>query len=147
MFIPFGSKSGKRLQSLSLQFWPWPLAGLFSCQARVRDGCERFPAARLGLGQEGALNRDSSKHQTQPLPAPSAEQGKTELSQQADVWCRISSLVLFCYFLKMSSGVSPESAGPREPRAALANAMPWEHLLLPSSAGRLPPPCPGLRLS
>lgn len=128
---------GCRVSVCSLGRGPW-LSD--SVARRVSAMAATLPGSVAGAGQEGALGRDSSKHQTRPLPAPSAEQGKTELSQQADVWCGISSLVLFCYFLKMSSGVSPGSAGLQEPRAALANAMPWEHLHLPALGSGSPEP-------
>lgn len=128
LFIPFGNKSGKRLRSLGFQSWPRPPAEWLSCQASVRDSRELFLAARLGAGGgRGLWAGTASDTRHSPLPAPRAQQGKTKLSQQADVWCRISSLVLFCYFLKMSSGMDPKSAGLREPRATPANAMPQEH--------------------
>lgn len=132
LFIPFGSKSGKKLQGLGFQCWPWPLAEWLSCQAS--NVCDAASASRQpgwGLWAGTASNTTHS-----PLPAPSAEREKeTKLSQPADVWCRISSLALFCYFLKVSSGTIPKCAGLREPRATAASSLPWEHLF-PSLVSR-----------
>lgn len=53
LFIPFGSKSGKRLQSLSFQPWPWPLAGLPGECPRLQRALPGSPAgAGAGGGSE-----------------------------------------------------------------------------------------------
>lgn len=92
LFIPFGSKSGKRLWSLGFQSWPRPPAEWLSCQASVRDSRECFPAARLGAGGgRGLWAGTASNTRHSPLPAPRAQQGKKDKTFPTS-WCLVQDL-------------------------------------------------------
>lgn len=97
LFIPFGSQSGKRLQSRfpALAMAPGGVAQLPG---------ERFPAVRLGLGLWAGTPDPASA-------SPICRAG--EETQNFPNKLMLGSLLLFSYFLKMSSGMSPKSAGLR----------------------------------
>lgn len=134
LFVPFGSGSGKRLQSLGLRAGLWPPAEWLSSQASIPDLSARLPGSpapawgrRDGRGLRGGTcfgyqtERSASSMRT--------AKRKTKLSSTSPRLVRdLFPPVLFCAFLKMSSGTNPKSGGRKEPRAPPAEAVPWERL-------------------
>lgn len=128
LFIPFGSRSGKRLQSLSFQSWPWPLTELPGECPRLQQA---LPGSPAGAGAGGG----SEQRQLQtPGTAPcqlylQSKEGKTKLLFPGPTLL-LSKNVFWC---------KPKL---REPRETRANTMLWEHRLpsLPALGSGSPVP-------
>lgn len=146
LFIPFGSKSGKKLQGLGFQCWPWPLAEWLSCQAS--NVCDAASASRQpgwGLWAGTASNTTHS-----PLPAPSAGRGKRDKAFPTS-WCLVQDLFpgpilllsksVFWYNPKMRRTEGAKSNSSQF--AAVGASLPFPR----QQRGLSPAPCSVLSLS
>lgn len=121
LFIVFGNRSGKSLQSLSLQSWLWPPAEWLSSQASSPDSSHRLPGspARVWGRRDGTGLRGGTcfKYQTElSASAMCRVKTKTKLSQQADVFPGLILLIsknVFWYEIKISRTVGAKSDGSR----------------------------------